>query len=110
MLMIRMEIACFLVITFMAIMYFSAKRKRTKIHNIFSALLLLSAINLIFDGVTIYTVNQLYSIPIWLNDIFHKVFLGTTSGVLYLVYRYIVQLVEDESGIDLRISRFSTVL
>lgn len=110
MLMIRMEIACFMVITFMAIMYFSAKRKRTKIHNIFSALLLLSAINLIFDGVTIYTVNQLYSIPIWLNDIFHKVFLGTTSGVLYLVYRYIVQLVEDESGIDLRISRFSTVL
>lgn len=30
MLMIRMEIACFLVITFMAIMYFSAKRKELR--------------------------------------------------------------------------------
>lgn len=108
--MIRMEIACIAVIVFMQIMYFSAKREKTKIHNIFSLLLIMSTIHLIFDGITVYTVNHLESVPLLVNNIVHRLFIGTMSGIFYLVYRYIVLLVEDESGDCLPLFRLSPLL
>lgn len=108
--MIRMEIACLSVIVFMQIMYFSAKREKTKIHNIFSLLLIMSTIHLIFDGITVYTVNHLDSVPLLINNIVHRLFIGTMSGIFYLVYRYIVLLVEDESGDCLPLFRLSPLL
>lgn len=95
--MLRMEVACLSVIIFMSIMYFSAKRKRTRIHRVFSALLILSAVNLIFDCITIYTVNRLDMIPIWANDILHKLFIGTMPCIFYLIYRYSVLLIGKET-------------
>lgn len=111
--MIRMEIACFMVLLFMIIMYFSFPRKKTRINHVFSALLVLAAINLIFDGITIYTVNHLDKVPLLLNNFVHKIFIGTRVGTFYLTYRYIVLLVEEESGYHLKmvaVSAFILVL
>lgn len=111
--MIRMEIACFMVLLFMIIMYFSFPRKKTRINHVFSALLVLAAINLIFDGITIYTVNHLDKVPLLLNNFVHKIFIGTMVGTFYLTYRYIVLLVEEESGYHLKmvaVSAFILVL
>jgi len=96
--MLRMEMACFFVIMLMSILYFSAKRKKTKLHMIFSAILVLSMVHLIFDSATIYTVNRLDEIPAWINDVFHRLFIGTMVVLFYLFYRYVVVLIEEESG------------
>ena len=66
--MIRMEIALFLVIGMVALIYFSAEKKITKLHRTFSVLLIVLLVHLFFDGVTIYTVNHLDTVPILLND------------------------------------------
>lgn len=95
--MIRMEIACFLVVAFMAIMYFSAKREKSKLHKVFSCFLIVSMFHLILDATTIYTVNQLDDIPRWVNDIFHRLFIGSMLLLFFLIYRYILLLAEDES-------------
>ena len=95
--MLRMEVACLSVVIFMAIMYFSAEKKKTRINSVFSALLMLSIVNLIFDGITVYTVNHLDAIPIWMNNCFHRIFIGTMPGIFYLIYRYMVLLVGKES-------------
>ncbi|MDD6307705.1 MAG: ATP-binding protein [Clostridiales bacterium] len=108
--MIRMEIACFLVLALMAVMYFTAKREKTQIHRVFSTILILSMIHLVLDGMTIYTVNHLESIPLWMNDVLHRLFLGTMEVIFYLVYHYIVLLVESESEDCLNISRLGTLL
>lgn len=96
--MLRMEIALFLVMAFVAGIYFSAERKKTLLHRTFSVLLVVAQINLIFDGVTLYTVNHLDTVPRLLNDILHRFFIGTTVLVVYLFYQYIAILVEDETG------------
>lgn len=96
--MLRMEIALFLVMAFVAGIYFSAERKNTLLHRTFSVLLVVAQINLIFDGVTLYTVNHLDTVPRLLNDILHRFFIGTTVLVVYLFYQYIAILVEDETG------------
>lgn len=53
--MLRMEIALFLVVAFVAYMYFTAEKEHTALHKTFSVLL----VHLALDGCTVYTVNHL---------------------------------------------------
>lgn len=96
--MVRMEIALFLILAFVAYIYFSAERKNTLLHKTFSVLLVVVLIHLVFDTLTIYTVNHLDTVPRLLNDILHRFFIGTMVLVMYLFYQYISILVEEETG------------
>ena len=96
--MLRMEIALFLVLAIIAFVYFSAGKKHTLLHRTFSALLIVTLIHLAFDGATIYTVNHLETVPVFLNDVLHRIFIGTMVLAVYLFYKYIAILVEEESG------------
>ena len=96
--MLRMEIALFMVLAFVANVYFSAGRKNTPLHRTFSALLVAALINLVLDGVTVYTVYHLGTVPRLLNDAVHRLFLGSMVLVIYLFYQYIAILVEEETG------------
>ena len=96
--MLRMEIALFLVVAFVAYIYFSADKERTPLHRTFSLLLVAVLTNLALDGATVYTVNRLESVPELLNSVLHRLFLGTMVAVIYLFYQYIAILVEEETG------------
>ena len=74
--MLRMEIALFMVLAFVACVYFSAERKSTPLHRTFSVLLVVVLIHLALDGVTVYTVHHLESVPRFLNDAVHRLFLN----------------------------------
>ena len=96
--MIRMEIALFLVLAFVAFVYFSAGRKHTLLHKTFSELLIVMLIHLVLDAVTVYTVNHLDTVNRLLNDSVHRLFIGTLVLAVYLFYQYIAILVEEETG------------
>ena len=53
--MIRMEIALFLVMGMVAFIYFTSEKKITKLHRMFSVLLVTVLIYLTFDGITLMT-------------------------------------------------------
>lgn len=109
--MIRMEIACFFVIMIMSIIYFSAKRKSTKIHTTFSLIMILSMVHLIFDAATVYTVNHMEVVPEWVNEGLHRLFIGTMVILFYLFYRYIVLMIEEETEKKQKFSwLFSSIL
>ena len=96
--MLRMEIALFMVLAFVACVYFSAGRRATPLHRTFSVLLVVVLAHLALDGVTVYTVHHLEAVPRFLNDAVHRLFLGSMVLVIYLFYQYIAILVEDETG------------
>ena len=96
--MLRMEIALFLVLAFVAYIYFSAEKKYTQLHKAFSVLLVVMLAHLALDGITVYTVHHLDTVPRLLNDAVHRLFLGSMVLVIYLFYQYIAILVEEESG------------
>ena len=96
--MIRMEIALFLVLAFVAMNYFTAERRYSQLHRTFALLLVTVLVNLVFDGVTVYTVNHLDIVPGLLNEILHRIFIGTLVLAMYLFYEYISLLVEEETG------------
>ena len=88
----------FLVPGFIACVYFSAGKKHTLLHQTFSALLIVTLVHLVFDGATIYTVNHLDTVPAFVNDVLHRLFVGTMVLAVYLFYKYIAVLAEEESG------------
>ena len=96
--MLRMETALFMVLAFVACVYFSAGRKSTPLHRTFSVLLVVVLLHLVLDGVTVYTVHHLEIVPRLLNDAVHRLFLGSMVLVIYLFYQYIAILVEEETG------------
>ena len=96
--MLRMEIALILVLGFVAYIYYSAERTQTALHRTFSALLAAALVHLVFDALTLYTVNHLDTVPRLLNDALHRVFVGTMVLVVFLFYQYIAILVEEETG------------
>lgn len=96
--MLRMEIALFLIVAFVAYVYFSAEKERSALHRTFSLLLVLVLVNLALDGATVYTVNRLDTVPELLNGVLHRLFLGSMAAVIYLFYQYIAILVEEETG------------
>lgn len=96
--MLRMEIALFLVLVFVSFVYFSAEQRHTKLHRAFSIILITMLIHMVFDAATIYTVNHLDTVPRLLNDMLHRIFIGTMVLIVYLFYRYIAILVQEENG------------
>ena len=96
--MLRMEIALFLVVAFVAYMYFSAEKEQTALHGTFSVLLVAVLVHLVLDGATVYTVNHLNTVPELLNGILHRLFLGSMVVVIFLFYQYIAILVQEETG------------
>lgn len=96
--MLRMEIALFLVLAFVAYVYFSAEKERTALHRTFSVLLVAVLVHLLLDGATVYTVNHPDTVPGLLNEILHRLFIGSMVLVVYLFYQYIAMLVEEETG------------
>lgn len=96
--MIRMEIALFMVLLFMAFFYFSTNIKQSMLHRTFAAILVVVMVHLIFDGLTVYTVNRLSTVSWVLNDWLHRCFIGTMILAMYLFYQYISYLVEEETG------------
>ena len=107
--MIRMEIALFLVLAFVAYSYFSAEKRFTQLHRTFSLLLVVVLLHLVFDGITVYTVNHLETVPRLLNDAFHRLFIGTMILIFFLFYRYIAILVEEETGKPRRLDRAAKI-
>ena len=95
---LRMEIALFLILAFIAYIYFSAEKERAALHRTFAGLLVTALVHLVLDGITVYTVNHLDTVPRFLNDAVHRLFLGSMVLVIFLFYQYIAILVEEETG------------
>lgn len=96
--MLRMEIALFLVLAFVAYLYFSAEKERSALHKTFSVLLVTMLVHLALDGTTVYTVNHLDTVPELLNEGIHRLFIGSMVVVLFFFYQYIAILVQEETG------------
>ena len=66
--------------------------------RLFSLLLIVLQIHLLFDTATVYTVNHLDTVPVLLNDQLHRAFIGSMVLAVFLFYQYISILVEEETG------------
>ena len=80
------------ILLFTAWTYFSVKRAHNTAHKLFSALLNVSIVNVLFDMITVYTINHVHEIPLSLNHFFHIIYMASMAAALYFIYMYIRNL------------------
>ncbi|HKM28967.1 MAG TPA: HD domain-containing phosphohydrolase [Anaerovoracaceae bacterium] len=90
----KLQIGCILVVLYIIFTYYREAKKLEKKHGFspYDALLIVGFINLIFDGVTAYTVNHLDTVDSLFNMIAHMFFLITIDALVFLLFIYICSI------------------
>ncbi|MCR5136961.1 MAG: response regulator [Oscillospiraceae bacterium] len=86
---VKGQLVCLCVLLFIARTYFSAPHRKTTAHRLFSALIAVSVVNLVFDMTTVYTINHVDMIPMRLNHFFHIIFVSSIVTVLFIIFMYV---------------------
>ena len=107
--MYKTQIACAIFILFIGILYFRSAENKTKSSRNFIALLVCSFIQLIFDVLSVYTVNHLETVSPILNRIIHIVFLGLLQALFYIGYLYLETIIEEEIGKSIGKYRYTVI-
>jgi len=100
--MYKTQIACIMIILFIGVLYFTSTGKKTGSSRAFAVLLGSSFTQLIFDALSVYSVNHLETVPPILNRVIHIIFLGLLETLFYLAYRYLEVMIEEEIGQKIR--------
>ena len=108
--MYKTQAACLIVILFIGVMNFSAHNKKTRSSGCFSALLVCTSLQLVFDMLSVYTVNHLETVSPVLNRIVHDFYMGFMLSIFYLVYKYIETMIEEELGRRIMRYKFATTI
>lgn len=107
--MYKTQIACAIIILYIGILYFRSGSKEKKSSKWFVALLICSFFQLIFDTISVYTVNHLETISPVTNRIIHIAFMGLMLVLFYLAYRYLETIIEEEIGRSVRKYRYAMI-
>ena len=87
--MFKTQLICLIIVFFIGLYYFFSERKRSRTHRWYSALLIVSLFQLLFDVLSVYTVNHLETVPAWLNRLVHQLFMSLMLSIFFVVYKYL---------------------
>lgn len=92
----RLQIGCLIVLFYVTFNYYKdcVQKKRSFKRTWFDELLLLTLICLIFDVITVYTVNHLETVPALLNRLAHMIFLGSVDALIFSLFLYMLYVTE----------------
>lgn len=96
--MYKTQIACIIVVSFIAIFNITSQNKKTNSSKWFTRLITVTLLQLSFDIASVYTVNHLYTVSTIVNRIVHFFFMGLMLTLFYLVYKYLESIIEEEIG------------
>lgn len=94
----RLGIGCVIIVSVIAYLFFSVKRKNTKMHRIYGCMIITAWFHLVAELGAIYTLTHMDTVPAWVNRGVHQIFLLLFLVIFYEVYLYIVAMVEEEMG------------
>ncbi|MBR1741181.1 MAG: response regulator, partial [Lachnospiraceae bacterium] len=72
------------------------KRKNTKAHRLFSMMIVVTVIYMVFDMLTVYTINHVEDFSFTFNHFVHIIYMAAMCTDLYIVYMYIRTLALDD--------------
>ena len=92
----KTSLACLLLVTYMGVFYFSNKHLPLKSSKFFSYYYTSAVILMVFDFITVYTVNHIDRVPDMVNSTVHAIYLVTINIALYLYFLYLRSLLESK--------------
>ena len=98
----KTDFMCLLIIIYIAIQYFSSKRKKSFQHRLFSGMILISFFVIVFEFFTINMVNRLDRVSVNDLDTAHRIFVWLISAFFFGMYLYFNNLATGFELINLR--------
>lgn len=91
---IKLQLGCLIVLLYIALIYFREHKVYNQSLNktFFDELLMLGIVSVALDGITAYTVNHLDTVPLWLNQLLHALFLIGLDSVIFALCLYILHI------------------
>lgn len=102
----RLGIGCVIIVSVIAYLFFSVKKKDTKMHRIYGYMIVTAWVHLVAELGAIYTLTHMDTTPAWVNRGVHQIFLILFLVIFYEVYLYIVAMVEEEMGTSIHRSKW----
>lgn len=96
---VKLQIAAIVVTIYILLNYSLAKRAKSYQHRVFMIALIDAIVYLVFDIVTVYTVNHLEQVPHVLNRICHNIYLTSMTFFLVLVFVYSYIMVKGDAKV-----------
>lgn len=93
--MVRLQLACLVMLIFIAVIYWSIRRVKSYSHRLFSVSLILSIIYTINDMISVYTVNHLETVHPVVNRFVHNLFMGSLMIEIFIFFSYTITLIYD---------------
>ena len=90
-------IGCIIIVSVIAYLFFSVKRKNTKMHRIYGAMIITALTHLFAEQGALYTLTHVETVPAWVNRGIHQIFLLLFLVIFYEVYLYILAMITDEA-------------
>ena len=86
----KLQIGCLIIVLYISYIYLKNKfQSKDKLRwKLFDSIILFSIIYLIFDVLTVYTVNHLDSVSVFTNTIFHHIFLLSIDTIIFTFFLY----------------------
>lgn len=90
----KLQIGCMLIILYMVFIYIKECRRLRHKHkwSVFDGLLGVGILELLFDGLTAYTVNHLESVDGTVNMVLHLFFLLSLDLFIFLLFLYMISI------------------
>ena len=92
--MLKMPVACLLLVAYSFFYYWKNKKLRTRASDVFVIMVVMVICNLVADVVTEFTVNNRDVVPEPFNYVWHVIFLLSMLSVCFLMYYYVVSYIE----------------
>lgn len=98
----KTSLICLLLLLYMGVFYFSNRHLPIKSSRIFNGYYFVALTVIIFDFVTLYTVNRLDVVPKGLNLFVHTIYMLAINLMIYLNLQYELSLLAQQITISLR--------
>lgn len=90
-------IGCIIITSVIAYLFFSVKRKNTKMHRIYGAMIITALTHLLAEQGALYTLTHVDNVPAWITRGIHQIFLLLFLVLFCEVYLYIPAMIADET-------------
>lgn len=93
-----LQISCIMILSFLLVLFLSERKMQKGTHKLYIALLVVSILELIFEGLTIYSVHRVSEISPIIFKTISRSYLTFVLTYFYLGFRYKSAFVTEETG------------
>ncbi|MGN0319769.1 MAG: hypothetical protein ACI4D1_02555, partial [Lachnospira sp.] len=93
---VKLQIGCIIILFVILFLFFMSKPRKSKTHLLFLTTVNTIIVQIIFDIMTVYTVNSLDTVSLGVNRLVHRLFFLFFFLSFFSLYNYFITLISEQ--------------